>query len=99
MSVSASRFTVFSQELYYDESIRAIESFADAPRRRELHARIAEELPYPSAAMRNRVASKIIQRFFVNPSYPTSPATRRRRNGAGSCSLTPLPVAGRAGEG
>ena len=74
MSVSPAEFTVFSQELYYDESIRAIESFADAPHRRELHARIAEQLPYPSAAMRNRVATKIIQRFFLNPdgSYPAT---------------------------
>lgn len=82
MSVSPAEFTVFSQELYYDESIRAIESFADAPRRRELHARIAESLPYPSAAMRDRVASKIIQRFFVNPPaglpHPNPP-----RNGEG----------------
>lgn len=67
MGVSPEGFTVFSQELHYDESIRAIESFADAPRRKELHARISEALPYSSYTTRDRVATKIIQRYFVNP--------------------------------
>lgn len=72
MGVTPAGFTVFSQELYYDESIQAIESFADAPRRRELHARIADDLPHSSAATRNRIATKIIQRYFVDSdgSYP-----------------------------
>lgn len=86
MGVSPAEFTVFSQELYYDESIQAIESFADAPRRRELHARIAAELPHTSAATRKRIATKIIQRCFVDPdgSFPAAAflklvsATRRR---------------------
>ncbi len=95
MSVSPAQFTVFSQELYYDESIRAIESYADAPRRRELHARIAEQLPYPSATMRDRVASKIIQRFFVNPPTGT-PHPNPPRNGEG---VAPSPLRGGLGWG
>lgn len=74
MGVSPAELTVFSQELYYDESIQAIESYADAPRRRELHARIAADLPHTSAATRHRIATKIIQRYFVGPdgAYPAS---------------------------
>lgn len=74
MGVSPAELTVFSQELYYDESIQAIESYADAPRRRELHARITADLPHTSAATRNRIATKITQRCFVDPdgSFPAS---------------------------
>lgn len=86
MGVTPAGFTVFSQELYYDESVQAIESFADAPRRRELHARIAADLPHSSATTRKRIATKIIQRYFVDPDgrYPADAflklvsSTRRR---------------------
>lgn len=73
--MSPAGFTVFSQELYYDESIQAIVSYADAPRRRELHARIVDDLPHTSTATRKRIATKIIQRYFVSPdgSFPSTP--------------------------
>jgi len=67
MVVSTTRFAVFGQELYYEESIRAIEFFQDVPEHDRLSARIAEQLPYPSPATRLRVATKIVQRFFKSP--------------------------------
>lgn len=57
-------FATFGQELYFDESIRAIESCSDMSEQDRLPARIAELLPHPSEKTRLRVASKIIQRFF-----------------------------------
>jgi len=65
----------FGQELYFQESIRAIECFSVLPvptirdaRSRgtdgHLPEKIAELLPHPSQNTRLRVASKIIQRFF-----------------------------------
>ena len=72
----------FGQELYPQESIRAIECFSDLPvptirdaRSRgtddQLLSKIAELLPHPSESTRLRVASKLIQRFFKgSPAYP-----------------------------
>jgi len=65
--VRTTRFAVFGQELYFEESIRAIESFHDAPEHDRLSARIAEQLPHQSPATRLRVATKIVQRFFKSP--------------------------------
>ena len=58
----------FGQELYYEESVRAIEQFSDEAEARHVTAKIAELLPHPSRATRLRVASKIHQRFFKPPS-------------------------------
>ncbi len=57
----------FSQELYYDESIRAIEAFADISDLDGLREKIAQILPQHSESTRLRIASKIIQRFFKSP--------------------------------
>ena len=54
----------FGQELYFQESIRAIECFSDLPADDHLPAKIAELLPHPSENTRLRVASKLVQRFF-----------------------------------
>ena len=54
----------FGQELYFQESIRAIECFSDLPADDQLLAKIAELLPHPSENTRLRVASKLVQRFF-----------------------------------
>lgn len=60
----------FGQELYFQESIRAIECFSDAPADDHLPPKIAEILPHPSENTRLRVASKLIQRYFkAGPSY------------------------------
>ena len=67
MVLRATRFAVFGQELYFEESIRAIGSFHDVPEHDRLSARIAEQLPYSSPATRLRVATKIVQRFFKSP--------------------------------
>ena len=73
----------FGQELYLQESIRAIESFSDLPvptirdaRSRgtddNLLAAVATILPHPSENTRLRVASKLIQRYFKgSPAYLT----------------------------
>ena len=57
------QLATFGQELYLDESIRAIEQFSDDADH-HLAARIAGLLTHPSEATRLRVASKIVQRFF-----------------------------------
>lgn len=57
-------FATFGQELYFDESIRAIESFSDVHEPGHLSSKIAETLSHPSEATRLRVASKIVQRYF-----------------------------------
>ena len=54
----------FGQELYLQESIRAIESFSDTTTDDRLLEKIAELLPHPSENTRLRVASKLVQRFF-----------------------------------
>jgi len=64
MGMSRAGFATFGQEFYFDESIRAIESFSDMPEHDGLSAQIAGLLPHPSEATRLRVAAKIIQRFF-----------------------------------
>lgn len=75
MGVTRSELAVFGQELYYDESIRAIKSFSKLHDREQLHAKIAETLHQSSSATRNRVAAKIIQRFFKDCSgnFPAMP--------------------------
>lgn len=62
-----SRFATFGQELYFDESIRAIESFPEIPEHDHLAEKITEFLPHPSQSTKLRVATKIIQRFFKSP--------------------------------
>ncbi|MCX6375918.1 MAG: hypothetical protein NTU88_07815 [Armatimonadetes bacterium] len=57
-------FATFGQELYFEESIRAIESFFDDIEPDHLSAKIASTLQQPSEATRLRVASKIVQRCF-----------------------------------
>lgn len=60
-------FATFGQELYFEESIRAIESFSDDIEPDHLSAKIASTLQQPSDATRLRIASKIVQRCFKSP--------------------------------
>ncbi len=62
-------FATFGQELYFDESIRAVEMLSDALEPGHLSARVASLLPHPSKATKLRVASKIVQRLF-RPANP-----------------------------
>ena len=62
-------FAVFGQELYLEESIKAIEAFRDEPLDRHLSAKIAELLPHKSQSTRLRVATKIVQRFFKTAAF------------------------------
>lgn len=66
-AIGKKRFRVFSQELYLEESIRAIEMFGNLAGQSDLRGKIADILPQHSTATRHRVASKIIQRFFREP--------------------------------
>ena len=65
------KFATFGQELYFDESMRAIETLCDALESDHLSARVAELLPQPSNATKLRIASKIVQRLF-KPANPKS---------------------------
>lgn len=60
-------FATFGQELYFEESLRAIESFSDDIEPDHLSAKIASTLRQPSEATRQRIASKIVQRCFKSP--------------------------------
>lgn len=60
--MKASEYAVFSQELYFKESLNAIEKFD--PGESGLTRKIAETLHHPSALSRERIATKIAQRFF-----------------------------------
>ncbi len=62
-----SELATFGQELYFEESMKAIETLSGAQDGERLSAAIAELLPHPSNATRLRVASKISQRFFRPP--------------------------------
>ena len=64
---------VFGQELYFEESVRAIESFPDVPEHDRLSAKIADLLTHPSETTRLRVATKIVQRFFKSASGRSHP--------------------------
>jgi len=64
------KLAIFGQELYYEESIRAIETLADV-NANDLLEKVAELLPHPSQNTRLRVASKLIQRYFKDgPAFP-----------------------------
>lgn len=64
-------FATFGQELYFDESMQAIQALSEVCEPGHLSSKIAELLPQPSRATRLRLASKIIQRYF-KPANPKS---------------------------
>lgn len=66
-----SSLAIFSQELYFEESIQAIEFFSKCSETEGLQQRIADLLPQPAKSSRLRVASKIIQRFLKQDTSPS----------------------------
>lgn len=65
--MSAEKFTVFSQELYFDESMIAIDVLRQPDKHEHPLSKIADLLRQPSPSTRTRIASKIMQRIsFLN---------------------------------
>lgn len=83
-------YTVFGQELYAQHLVTASDIVAAEPAQADLAAQVADALPFPSPATRQRVACKLLQRlkgaalpgrncvgFATVLSAATDPATQR----------------------